>query len=170
MNNDAFSQPILSLQMEGDSGDSTSPFGGKPPWNAAPWSSAGLKRGILARFSTSLCFPRLWEADSKRGKEPTTRAVLSSLPFPIPINARARGVIDEPWRELPCLAQGSPEDVLLPLAAAFVLLRGGEWDADTAEEPSEDRAGFVSPTASPGLAGLQGQCSLLLTLQLQAGL
>lgn len=96
--------------------------------------------------------------------------MLSPLPFPIPINARARGVIDEPWRELPRLAQASPEDVLLPLAAAFVLLRGGEWDADTAEEPSEDRAGFVSPSASPGLAGLQGHCNLLLTLQLQAGL
>lgn len=132
--------------------------------NAVPWSSVGLKTGILAQFSTSLCFPRFWEAGSKRGKEPTTCAVLSPLPFPIPINARARGVIYEPRRELLCLAQASPGDVLLPLAAAFVLLRGGEWDADTAEEPSEDRAGFVSPSASPGLAVLQHQCSLLSTL------
>lgn len=57
-----------------------------------------------------------------------------------------------------------PRDVLLPLAAAFVLLQGGEWDADTAEEPSEDRAGFVSPSASPGLPVLQDQCNLLLML------
>lgn len=98
----------------------------------------------------------------------TTCAVLSPLPFPIPINARARGVIYEPWRELPCLAQASPGDVLLPLAAAFVLLQGGEWDADTAEEPSEDRAAFVPPSASPGLAVLQDQCNLLLMLQFQA--
>lgn len=136
--------------------------------NAAPWSSVGLKTGISARFSTSLCFPRLWEAGSKRGKEPTTCTVLSPLPFPIPLNARARGVIYGPRRELPCLAQGSPGEVLLPLAAAFVLLQGGEWDADTAEEPSEDRAGFVSPSASPGLALLQDQCNSLLMLQFQA--
>lgn len=58
--------------------------------------------------------------------------------------------------------------MLLPLAAAFVLLRGGERDADTAEEPSEHRAGFVPPSASPGLPVLQDQCNLLLMLQFQA--
>lgn len=128
----------------------------------------GLNPTILAGFSTSLCFPRLWEAGRKQRKETTTCAVLSPLPFPIPTNARARGVIYEPGRELPRLAQGSPGDVPLPLAAAFVLLQGGEWDADTAEEPSEDRAGFVPPSASPGLAVLQDQCNLLLMLQFQA--
>lgn len=58
--------------------------------------------------------------------------------------------------------------MLLPLAAAFVQLQGGEWDADTAEEPSEDRAAFVSPSASPGLPVLQDQGTLLLMLQFQA--
>lgn len=141
---------------------------GENPFETAPWSSVGLKPAISARFSTLLCSPRLWEAGSKRGKETTTCAVLSPLPLPIPINARARGVIYEPGRELPCLAQGSPGDVLLPLAAAFVLLQGGEWDADTAEEPGEDRAAFVPPSASPGLPVLQDQCNLLLMLQFQA--
>lgn len=64
--------------------------------NAAAWSSVGLKPGILARFSTSLCFPRLWEAGSKRGKK---QLVLCRPPFPSlphPINAGARGVIYEP--------------------------------------------------------------------------
>lgn len=58
--------------------------------------------------------------------------------------------------------------MLLPLAAAFVLLQGGEWDADTAEEPGEDRAAFVPASASPGLALLQDQGNLLLMLQFQA--
>lgn len=73
--------------------------------NPSECSSVGLKPGILARFSTSLCFPRLWEAGSRQGKE-TTCAVPSPLPFPIPINARARGVIYEPRRS--CLAWHQP--------------------------------------------------------------
>lgn len=65
-------------------------FGGKTPWKAAPWSSVGLKAGILARFSTSPRFPRLWEAGSKRGKE-TTCAVLCPPSLPRPYTRRSTG-------------------------------------------------------------------------------
>lgn len=77
--------------MEGRFGWFHLAFWGKTPLKASPWSSVGLKPGILARFSTSLCFPRLWEAGSKRGKETTTCAVLSPPSLPHPYKCKSTG-------------------------------------------------------------------------------